>query len=100
MRMEQHVYFAVFTRTLHPDAISERLGMRPDEAKILGSRLKSPPRPTAHWWQVRCDEQLPVDEQIHRVIDRMAQIESAVGELVDELKASEGKSAGSVLRVV
>ena len=30
----------------------------------------------------------------------MAHIEGAVGELVDELKARKGESAGSVLRVV
>ncbi|MFG2907668.1 DUF4279 domain-containing protein [Kitasatospora sp. NPDC048286] len=74
MPVDQYVHFAL--SSLHTSAadMAAVLGLEPDEIMVRGSRIPGPrPIPAAHRWKIVCREPgLCVDEQIARVLERLA----------------------------
>ncbi|MEU8157458.1 DUF4279 domain-containing protein [Micromonospora sp. NPDC048986] len=101
MRVHQYVYFSMRSRDLPAREMTTRLGMEPDEISVLGSRRENPPVPRVHSWRVVCrDSGLTVDEQIHRIIDRLAPVADEIAALVRVIDESEGEGRTSTLQVV
>ncbi|UKW33586.1 MULTISPECIES: DUF4279 domain-containing protein [Streptomyces] len=76
-----------------------RIGIRPDEVSVHGSRFTEPAVvPVDHSWKVVCrDPGLRVDEQIARLLDRLRPHTHRVSALARELTGTGG---GAVLQVV
>lgn len=54
MRVRQYVYLGLRSDDLDPGAMSERVGLLPDEVKLRGERIPGPPpMPRCHQWKVR-----------------------------------------------
>ncbi|MEV0593688.1 DUF4279 domain-containing protein [Nonomuraea cavernae] len=86
MRVRQYAYFAVRSEYMDATEIAVRIGVKPDEITVRGSKSTEPPRPATHTWQIMCREPgLTVDEMIAQLVDRLAPFSQAVGRLVDEL---------------
>jgi len=86
MRMSQYVYFAIDSETMTAAEMTGRLGVEPDRFTVRASRRTDPPVPRHHSWQVRCDERgLRVNEQIDRVLGRLAPATDAIAALNREL---------------
>src|SRR5262249_3974906 len=100
MLIRQHAYFVIFSHVVHPDVVSDRLGVRADDTMVMGSRSQSPLRPAFHKWMISCLPPKRVDEQLEEIVQRLTPIQRQIGRLVDELVASEGDDAGSELMVV
>lgn len=84
MKIKQYAYFRIRSDRLPPAEITTHVGIAPDRVALRGSRIKDPPRPATHVWEVRCDEHgLTVTEQIERVIDRLGPRRDAIRVLVE-----------------
>ncbi|MGK5642964.1 DUF4279 domain-containing protein [Streptomyces sp. URMC 126] len=99
MPLTQYAYFALHSRHTSADAMTDRLGMAPDEVTVRGSRFTEPAVvPVDHSWKVVCrDPGLRVDEQITRVLDRLRSHTDHISTLAGELTGTGG---GAVLQVV
>jgi hypothetical protein len=77
------------------------LGFEPDETTVRGSRRTEPEAiPVTHRWKVVCREPgLRVDEQIARILERLAPHTAAIAALASRL-ATEDEGSGAVLEVV
>jgi hypothetical protein len=77
------------------------LGLEPDETTVRGSRRSEPKAiPVAHHWKIVCRESgLRVDEQIARILERLAPHTAAIAALASRL-ATEDEGSGAVLEVV
>ncbi len=53
MKVRQYVYLGIKSDALDPGVISERLGLMPDEVKLMGSEHQGPPPiPRCHLWRL------------------------------------------------
>ncbi|MFD7416552.1 DUF4279 domain-containing protein [Kitasatospora purpeofusca] len=100
MSLNQYVYFAISSVGTTADEITQLLGVEPDEVTVRGSIATSPHAiPFCHVWKVVCREPgLPVDEQIGRVIGRLAPRMEALIRLTARLATEEGPG-GTILQV-
>ena len=82
--------------------IAAILGLKPDETTVRGSRITAPkPIPTAHRWKIVCRESgLRIDEQIARVLERLAPHTTAIATLARRLDSEEHDKPSTVLQVV
>ena len=101
VRISQYVYFGIWSQTLSPPEITERLGMEPDDFMIRGSQTQLPRVvPTRNRWSVRCDEKgLSVDKQVAKVLDRLKSFRDKIANLSRDL-AEEQPPGGMGLMVV
>lgn len=102
MPVNQYVYFALFSRDTSAAEIAAILGLEPDETTVRGSRM---PEPSAiqvfHCWKVVCREPgLHVDEQIARVLERLAPRTEAIAALARRLDAEDHQGSGAALEIV
>lgn len=103
MPLRQYAYFALLSKHTSAAAMTAFIGIEPDEVVVRGSRMTEPVViPTAHGWKVVCREpSLRVDEQIARVLDRLAPHTQRIAELAARLADEEDPAqSGAVLVVV
>jgi hypothetical protein len=101
MRVHQYVYFALTSSQVSAADITARLGIKPDEVTVRGSRHAEPPKPVCHTWRIVCRKPgLTVDEQINRILDRLYAHADRIGELAAELDQIDASRGSSVLQVV
>lgn len=86
MSLRQYVYFALISDSITAAEITAFVGVEPDETRVS--------RQTGHHrWKVVCREPaLTVDQQIDRVVERLAPYAGRIAEL--------GESVSAVLQVV
>jgi Domain of unknown function (DUF4279) len=55
VKVRQHADLILTSKVVEPSVISERIGLVPDEVRLMGSRHSDPPamRPAAHIWELR-----------------------------------------------
>lgn len=102
VRIRQYCYFSLSSPAMPATVMAERLELQPDDVMIRASRNLDPPRPQHHSWKVVCNEAgLTVDEQVNRLVARLAPHTEAIASLARELEARDGsESAGAHLQVV
>lgn len=102
VHVSQYVYFALSSRDITAADIEARLGLKPDEITVRGSRTAGPrPVPVLHSWKIVCREPgLCIDEQIDRVLERLAPHAEAVAALARRLDAEDPQGPSAVLEVV
>ncbi|MGH3249533.1 MAG: DUF4279 domain-containing protein [Trebonia sp.] len=102
MPVNQYVYFALSSRGTSAADIAALLGLKPDETRVRGSRIAAPiPIPVLHRWKIVCREPgLRVDEQIARILERLAPRTEAIAALARRLDAEGGQGPSAVLEVV
>lgn len=84
MRTLQYCYFALKSELMSAEAITDRLRMRPDEVKVMGSRDPERRLPRCHAWKIVRRSTESVDDQIQHVVDRLSPVHSRLTELVAE----------------
>lgn len=100
MPVRQYVYFALSSHST--SEMTAVLGIEPDKTAIRGSRRTEPsPVPVAHRWIVECqDAGLRVDEQIARILERLAPHTDAIAALARRLDAEPEADPSAGLQVV
>lgn len=80
MRVWQVAYVGVWSETLTPAMITERLGLVADETREKGARREDPPVPRKHSWRLNSD--LPheerIDAHLERLLERLAPASDAI----------------------
>ncbi|MFI5895585.1 DUF4279 domain-containing protein [Actinoplanes sp. NPDC051513] len=101
MHVNQYAYFALFSRSTPATEMAAVLGLEPDETTVRGSRRTEPKAiPVSHCWKIVCREpRLRVDEQIARIMQRLAPHTTAIAALASRLN-TDGEGYGAVLEVV
>jgi hypothetical protein len=99
--VNQYAYFALSSRSTSATDMAAILGLEPDEITVRGSRIAEPNAiPVLHRWKIVCREPgLRVDEQIARVLERLAPHTTAIASLASRLNNEEPRPA-AVLEVV
>ncbi|MEV1018147.1 DUF4279 domain-containing protein [Micromonospora sp. NPDC049801] len=101
MLVSQYAYLALSSVRVSAAEITSRLGIKPDEVLVRGSRQADPVRPTAHRWKIVCRKPgLTVDEQLAEIVDRLFDHAERIGELAAELDRVDDVPGASVLQVV
>ncbi|MEU9033231.1 DUF4279 domain-containing protein [Streptomyces sp. NPDC048383] len=106
MPLNQYVYFALTSRRITPQEITEALGIEPDETRVHNRRRLpvDPARPFSQSWKVVCREPgLCVDEQIAHVLDRLRPQTDRIAELMkrfNQAEDEEEQGLDAVLEVV
>lgn len=102
MPVNQYVYFALSSYGTSAAEITAILGLEPDEVTVRGSRIAAPrPIPTAHRWKIACREPgLRVDEQIARILERLAPHTEAIATLAHRLDTEDPEGPSAFLQVV
>lgn len=101
MHVSQYACFSLFSRTTSATEMTAILEVEPDKTTVRGSRRTEPKAvPVEHSWEIVCREPgLRVDEQVARIIERLAPHTAAIAALVDRLH-TEDEESGAVLEVV
>jgi hypothetical protein len=99
--VSQYAYFALFSRSTSATEMAAVLGLEPDETTVRGSRRTEPEAvPVQHCWKIVCREpELRIDEQIGRIVERLAPYTAAIAALAGRLHTEDDES-GAVLEVV
>jgi hypothetical protein len=99
--MRRHLHFSIASRYMTAAEITVRVGIEPDEVAILGSLQQWPPIPAAHAWTITCQNAgLDPDEQLVRILARLAPRMDTVLELCAELAAQDPLRGGASLELV
>lgn len=97
VRISQYVYFALRSERTAAPHITGRLGIEPDEIQVRGSRCVVPVRPRYHAWKIVCrDRGLRIDEQIDRIVARLAPHADQIAALVAEIEGPAERSTASL----
>jgi uncharacterized protein DUF4279 len=101
VQVNQYAYFALSSRSTPATEMAAILGLEPDETTVRGSRRTEPKAiPVDHSWKIVCREPgLPVDEQIARIMQRLAPHTAAIATLASRLNNQEPGPA-AVLEIV
>lgn len=101
VHLNQYAYFALFSSSTSAIEMAAILGLVPDETTVRGSRRTRPKAiPVQHCWKIVCREPgLRVDEQVARIIGRLAPHIAAIAALASRLH-TEDEESGAVLEVV
>ncbi|MFE5561586.1 DUF4279 domain-containing protein [Streptomyces sp. NPDC056544] len=92
MPLHQYVYFALSSRRITAQEISDALGIEPDEMKVLNPRRlpPDPANPFCQVWKVVCREPgLCVDEQIAHVLGRLRPQTDRIAELMKQYNSAD-----------
>ncbi|MFI1522619.1 DUF4279 domain-containing protein [Kitasatospora cineracea] len=102
MLIRQYAYFGLSSLTMSAAEMTAVLGIEPDEITVRGSRSTGRRvLPVLHRWKVVCREPgLGVDEQVARVVARLAPHADAIAALTRRLDAEDGEGPSAVLEVV
>jgi Domain of unknown function (DUF4279) len=88
MRTLQYCYFALKSEVMSAEAITDRLLMRPDEVKVMGSRNPALRLPRCHVWKIVRRSTESVDEQIQHIVDRLSPLQPGLVALVAKAEVS------------
>jgi hypothetical protein len=109
LRIRQWAYFAIRTRNITGEQMSQRLDMAADTITVRGSRFPEFPErdlPRCHVWAVEAPPGADLGGSIEQLLARLQQRTSRIRSLVDELNgdATEvdalGFRSGATLQVV
>jgi hypothetical protein len=102
MPIRQYACFELSSHSTSATEMTAALGIEPDRTLIRGSRRTKPfPIPVAHHWIVECrDPGLRVDEQIARILERLAPHTDAIAALARRLDAEPEPGPSAGLQVV
>ncbi|MFD9499937.1 DUF4279 domain-containing protein [Streptomyces sp. NPDC060035] len=92
MPLHQYVYFALSSRRITAQEITDALGIEPDETKVVNPRRLpvDPANPFCQIWKVVCREPgLCVDEQIAHVLGRLRPQTDRIAELMKQFNSAE-----------
>ncbi|MCX4804369.1 DUF4279 domain-containing protein [Streptomyces sp. NBC_01214] len=92
MPLHQYVYFALSSRRITAQEITDVLGIEPDETKVVNPRLLplDPANPFCQVWKVVCREPgLCVDEQIAHVLGRLRPQTDRIAELMKQYNSAD-----------
>ncbi|MGW6469254.1 DUF4279 domain-containing protein [Streptomyces rubiginosohelvolus] len=92
MPLRQYVYFALSSRRVTAQEITDLLGIEPDETRVINPRRlpADPAKPFCQVWKVVCREPgLHVDEQIARVLSRLRHRTDRIAELMKQFNSAE-----------
>jgi hypothetical protein len=84
MRTLQYCYFALKSELISAEDITDRLRMRPDEVKVMGSRDPERRLPRCHAWKIVRRSTESVDEQIEHIVSRLSPVHPGLVALVAE----------------
>lgn len=102
MLISQYAHFGLRSLNTSAAEMTAALGIEPDEFSVRGSRYGGPkPRPALHRWKIVCREPgMSVDEQVARIVQRLAKHVEAIAALVTRLEAEDGEYGGAGLEIV
>jgi hypothetical protein len=102
MPLHQYAYFALSSQHTSAAEMAAFLGIEPDETRVRGSRITQPRAiPVSHAWKIVCREPgLRVDEQVARIIERLAPHTERIAALVERLNCEDDEHGGAVLEIV
>ncbi|WP_406858737.1 DUF4279 domain-containing protein [Streptomyces sp. HUAS MG47] len=106
MPLHQYVYFALSSRRITAQEITDALGIEPDETKVVNPRRLpvDPANAFCQIWKVVCREpDLCVDEQIAHVLGRLRPRTDLIAELMKQYNSAgdeEEPGLEAVLEVV
>ncbi|CAN3977446.1 DUF4279 domain-containing protein [Kitasatospora purpeofusca] len=102
MPVDQYVYFALSSHVTTAAEMTAVLGLEPDETVVRGSRIPEPEAiPVLHRWKIVCREPgLSVDEQIARVLERLAPHAAGIAAVARRLDAEDPRGPSAVLEIV
>ncbi|MFB6575975.1 DUF4279 domain-containing protein [Streptomyces sp. NPDC056402] len=92
MPLHQYVYFALSSRCITAQEITDALGIEPDETKVVNPRRLplDPANPFCQVWKVVCREPgLCVDEQIAHVLGRLRPQTDRIAELMKQYNSAD-----------
>ncbi|MFI7893575.1 DUF4279 domain-containing protein [Streptomyces sp. CACIS-1.16CA] len=92
MPLRQYVYFALSSRGITAQEITDLLGIEPDETRVINPRRlpADPAKPFCQVWQVVCrGPGLHVDEQIACVLGRLRPQTDRIAELIKQFNSAE-----------
>ncbi|MFD6465309.1 DUF4279 domain-containing protein [Streptomyces goshikiensis] len=92
MPLHQYVYFALSSRNITAQEITEALGIEPDETRVVNPRHLpvDPANPFCQIWKVVCREpDLRVDEQIAHVLGRLRPQTERIAELMKQYNSAD-----------
>ncbi|MFJ5046515.1 DUF4279 domain-containing protein [Streptomyces sp. NPDC088719] len=92
MPLHQYVYFALSSRRITAQEITDALGIEPDETRVVNPRRLpvDPSHPFCQIWKLVCREPgLCVDEQIARVLGRLRPQTDRIAELMKQFNSAE-----------
>ncbi|MEV8224592.1 DUF4279 domain-containing protein [Streptomyces sp. NPDC079167] len=92
MPLHQYVYFALSSRRITAQEITDALGIEPDETKVVNPRRLpvDPANPFCQIWKVVCREPgLCVDEQIAHVLGRLRPQTDRIAELMKQCNSAD-----------
>ncbi|MET9693165.1 DUF4279 domain-containing protein [Streptomyces sp. NPDC006514] len=92
MPLHQYVYFALSSRRITAQEITDVLGIEPDETKVVNPRRLpvDPANPFCQVWKVVCREPgLCVDEQIAHVLGRLRPQTDRIAELMKQYNSAD-----------
>ncbi|MFF2173166.1 DUF4279 domain-containing protein [[Kitasatospora] papulosa] len=91
MPLRQYVYFALSSRRITAQEITDALGIEPDETQVHNRRglPVAPQRPFSQSWKIVCREPgLCVDEQIAHVLGRIRPRTELIVELMKQYNSA------------
>ena len=99
--IRQYCYLSLHSPTVTAAEVTARLLLEPDRVAVRGSRRTRPKAiPVHHSWEVLCDlPGLTIDEQLDRVVSRVAPAAADIASWTSEL-ASRGVELSARLQVV
>ncbi|MEY9863994.1 hypothetical protein ABH935_009648 [Catenulispora sp. GAS73] len=102
MLISQYAYFGLSSLVIPAAEMTAILGIAPDEISVRGSRRGEPrPHPPLHRWKIVCREPaMSVDQQVERIMERLAPHGDAIAALARRLDAEDGDQSGAVLEIV
>ncbi|WP_093440873.1 DUF4279 domain-containing protein [Streptomyces sp. Cmuel-A718b] len=92
MPLRQYVYFALSSRRITAQEITDLLGIEPDETRVINPRRlpADPAKPFCQVWQVVCrGPGLHVDEQIACALGRLRPQTDRIAELMRQFNSAE-----------
>ncbi|MFG3035261.1 DUF4279 domain-containing protein [Streptomyces sp. NPDC048330] len=95
MPLHQYVYFALSSRRITAQEITDALGIQPDETKVVNPRRRpvDPANPFCQIWKVVCREPgLHVDEQIAHVLGRLRPQVDRIAELMKQYNSADDEN--------
>jgi hypothetical protein len=97
VKVRQYVYHGIKSDGVDPGVISERLGLLPDEVKLMGSKHQGPPpTPRCHLW--RLNSGAATDEPLD---DHFAALRARLGDSASRLRnLQETDEVTAVIQVV
>ncbi|MFI8393008.1 DUF4279 domain-containing protein [Streptomyces sp. NPDC085540] len=97
MPLHQYVYFALSSRRITAQEITDVLGIAPDETKVVNPRRLpvDAANPFCQVWKVVCREPgLCVDEQIAHVLGRLRSRTDLIAELMRQYNSADDEEPG------